>query len=400
MGHDEVKSVSGQPHDWGKTGLAITPIDALDGLILLGLTETADSVREYIATEVSWDKDVFISVFEINIRCLGGLLSAYELTGDKRLLEKATDLADRLLPAFKTPTGMPYRFVNLKTGKTGGAISNPAEIGTLLLEFGTLSRHTGNRTYYDKAYKALGELYKRRSDIGLVADAINVETGEWKGATCHVGACIDSYFEYLLKGWLLFGDTGLKEMWDTYHASLRKYCEKETVNGFWYGRADMHGGEMVSPQYGALEAFFPTLLLMSGDTLPAAKLHETWFRIWNIHDLEPETFDFEAMEIPKGGLSYVLRPEIIESTYYLYTATGDARYLAMGGKIFGDLMKHCRTDIGFTEITNIITKEKGDLMHSFLFGETLKYLYLLFAPASPLDLTKVVLTTEAHPLKK
>ncbi len=76
------------------------------------------------------------SNFEITIRLLGGLLSAYQLDGDKSFLDLAVDLADRLLPAYHSPTGMPYRFVNLKTGKTKGVVSNPAEIGTNLLKWG------------------------------------------------------------------------------------------------------------------------------------------------------------------------------------------------------------------------------------------------------------------------
>jgi len=82
--------------------------------------------------------------FEVSIRILGGLLSAYELDGDNRFLALAKDLADRLIKSFDSPTGMPYRYVNLATGKTRGEISNPAEIGTYIIEYGIPSRHTGD----------------------------------------------------------------------------------------------------------------------------------------------------------------------------------------------------------------------------------------------------------------
>src|SRR4030095_15600714 len=111
--------------------------------------------------------------FEITIRLLGGLLSNYQLTGDKRLLTLAEDLGNRLSPVFDSPTGMPYRYVNLRTGKVRDPISNPAETGTLLLEFGTLSKLTGKSIFYDKAKRALVETYKRRSSIGLVGEWIN-----------------------------------------------------------------------------------------------------------------------------------------------------------------------------------------------------------------------------------
>ncbi|MEJ2616155.1 MAG: glycoside hydrolase family 47 protein, partial [Ignavibacteriaceae bacterium] len=144
---------------------------------------------------------------------LGGLLSSYQLDGDKRFLTLAEDLGKRLLPAFNSKTGMPYGYINLKSGKTSGEVTNPAEIGTLLIEFGTLSKLTGNQLYYNKAKKALVELFKRRSKIGLVGSAINVETGKWVNSDSHIGGGIDSYYEYLLKSWKLFGDKDCKNMW-------------------------------------------------------------------------------------------------------------------------------------------------------------------------------------------
>jgi mannosidase alpha-like ER degradation enhancer 2 len=96
---------------------------------------------------------------------------------------------------------------------------------------------------------------------------------------------------------------------------------------------------------------------------------------------------------------YQLRPEIMESAYYLAHATGDDEYLRMGATMLRDLKQHCRTDAGYTVLTNVETKAKGDLMHSFFLAETLKYLYLLFDPR-PLNLDDVVFNTEAHPLRR
>src|SRR5262249_48163963 len=142
-------------------------------------------------------KDIYVQNFEITIRLLGGLLSAYQLTGDKALLASAEGLGRRLLPVFDSSTGLPYRFVNLKTGKTRGAESNPAETGTLMIEFGTLGRLTAKTIFYDKAKRALVETYKRRSAIGLLGTAINVETGKWTNTDSHISGAIDSYYEYL-----------------------------------------------------------------------------------------------------------------------------------------------------------------------------------------------------------
>src|SRR6185312_14158923 len=205
-GHDDLAPLSRKPHDWYAQPLLMTPVDALDTLLLMGLNDEADAARELIAAKLDFDQDIYVKNFEITIRLLGGLLSGYQLTGDERLLHKAEDLGNRLLPAFDSPTGLPYVFVNLKTGKTRGVESNPAETGTLLLEFGTLSKLTGKPVYYDKAKRALVETYKRTSKIGLVGVGLNVETGAWIDRDASISGGIDSYYEYLWKCWRLFGD--------------------------------------------------------------------------------------------------------------------------------------------------------------------------------------------------
>src|SRR5438067_306832 len=126
--------------------------------------------------------------------------------GEKRLLGLPDDLGTRLLPAFNAPTGLPYVYVNLRTGHVRDPVSNPAETGTLLLEFGTLSKLTGKPVFYEKAKRALVETYKRRSPVGLVGASINVETGKWMDSDSHISGGVDSYYEYRWKCWLLFGD--------------------------------------------------------------------------------------------------------------------------------------------------------------------------------------------------
>jgi hypothetical protein len=150
-GHDALKPLSKTPHDWYGQSLQMTPVDALDTLVLMKLDAEADKARALIATDLSFDRDIYVKNFEITIRLLGGLLSGYQLTGDKCLLDLADNLGTRLLPAFNSPTGLPYVFVNLRTGQVRDPVSNPAETGTLLLEFGALGKLTGKSVYYDKA---------------------------------------------------------------------------------------------------------------------------------------------------------------------------------------------------------------------------------------------------------
>src|SRR5207237_5189289 len=111
-------------------------------MILMDMNDEAAATKQYILDHLSFDKDIEVQNFEITIRLLGGLLTNYQLTGDKRLLSLAEDLGNRLLPVFNSPTGLPYRYVNLKTGAVRGNVTNPAEAGTLLIEFGTLARLT------------------------------------------------------------------------------------------------------------------------------------------------------------------------------------------------------------------------------------------------------------------
>jgi mannosidase alpha-like ER degradation enhancer 2 len=166
----------------------------LDTLILMGLKEEAASARELIVARLAFDADIEVQHFEVVIRLLGGLLSGYELTGDARLLALAEDLGTRLLPAFDSPTGLPFVYVNLRSGATRGTISNPAE-AALLLEYGTLSRLTGKPVFYQRAKRALIEVYRRRSALDLVGERFDVVSGEWTNPASHVGARIDSYYE-------------------------------------------------------------------------------------------------------------------------------------------------------------------------------------------------------------
>lgn len=406
-GHDDLRPLTKSFHDWYAQPLLMTPVDALDTMILMGLKDEADTTKKYILDNLSFDKDIDVQNFEITIRLLGGLLSSYQLTGDPRLLALAEDLGHRLLPAFESRTGLPYKFVNLKTGKVRGAETNPAETGTLLIEFGTLSKLTGKPIFFDKAKRALVETYNRRSPIGLIGTRFNVETGKWTNTDSHISAEIDSYYEYLLKSWLLFGDQDCKRMWLASIPAVNKYLSDEFVREesgrrtspeLWYGHADMNSGKRTTTTFGALDAFFPAVLALSGDLNRAKRLQASAFMMWKQHGIEPEEFNYRTMEVVHAG--YPLRPEIVESTYHLYHYTKDPQYLRMGETLFRDFVTHCKTEAGYAALKSVVTKEKSDSMQSFLFAETFKYFYLLFAPPETLAFEKVTFNTEAHPVRR
>ena len=434
-GHDDLRPLTKTWHDWYAQPLLMTPVDALDTMILMGLKDEAAGTKQYIIQNLSFDKDIYVQNFEVTIRLLGGLLSSYQLTGDKRLLALAEDLGNRLLPVFDSPTGLPYRYVNLKTAKVRGEVTNPAEAGTLLIEFGALSKLTHRPVFYIKAKRALVEIYNRRSPIGLVGTWINVETGKWTDTDSHISGAIDSYYEYLLKCWLLFGDEDCHRMWLDSIAAINKYLADEIrrespglpgappQRELWYGHADMNTGKRTVTIYGALDAFFPAVLVLSGDFKRAQRLQASSFNMWNNHGIEPEELNYQTMEVVSPG--YALRPEIVESTYYLNhyfrkerahllrserryrpniaaVLAGDAadQYVLAGRSMFADFVKYCRTDEGYAALKNVVTKEKSDSMQSFLFAETFKYFYLLFAPPRTLEFDKVIFNTEAHPIRR
>jgi Glycosyl hydrolase family 47 len=397
-GHDDLAPLSKGAHDWYAAPLLMTPVDALDTLVLLGLNDEANEARELIATKLDFDRDIYVKHFEITIRLLGGLLSSYQITHDPRLIKLADDLGTRMLPAFDTPTGLPWVEVNLKTGATRGRDSNPAETGTLLLEYGTLARLTGKQIYYDKAKRALVETFMRRSKLDLVGGGIDVVTGAWTDGDASVAGGIDSYYEYLWKCWKLFGDEDCLAMWKTSIAAIDAHLADERAGALWYGHFDMTTGARLKTEYGALDAFFAGLLAYSGDIARARRLEESGFRMWQLQGIEPETLDYATMQVTSPG--YALRPEIIESAFYLDRLDGAPRWRSIGAVMFADFTRYCRTDAGYAALTSVITKQQKDSMESFVMAETFKYFWLLFAPHDALDLDTVVFNTEAHPLRR
>ena len=175
---------------------------------------------------------------------------------------------------------------------------------------------------------------------------MDVEKGEWLNTTSHIGACIDSYYEYLYKGWLLFGDPELKEMWDESIAAVLRYIPEKQDSLVWYGKVDMVTGEPVSPVVTLWDAFMPSLLAVSGYLEEAKELQKTWDWLWNRHGIEPMVYDYRSDSILNP--QYDLNPEIIESAYYLWELTGKPEYMDMLKGYWEDLVEHCRTELVFS----------------------------------------------------
>lgn len=394
-GHDVLKPLSKSFHDWYAEPLYISPIDAYSTLHLMGLTKHAKEIENYVIDSLNFNKDIDAKIFEVNIRILGGLLSMYELSENPKILGKAKDFADRMLPAFQTKTGIPKYWVNLKTGIARGDIVNVAEAATYTMEMGILSYYANDPKYYQAGKKATLAIYKRRSEIGLIGERINVETGEWISEESHICAGVDSYYEYLYKSYLLFGDPDLKEIWDNSITKVHEYLQEYHENKLWYARANMNTGEKTSSVVTLYDAFFPAILAISGDLENAKKYLKTWDWLWNKYGLEPMVYDYKK-DTPNYPV-YDLNPEIIESTYYLYHLTGDSMYFYNNLSYWNNIKKFCRNDIAFTSVEDVQTMTQKDYMPTFFFAETLKYFYLTFSHhINKIFLDEHVFNTEAH----
>jgi hypothetical protein len=397
-GSDVLLPISKGARNWYAEPLYISPIDAYSTLHLMGFSEETKRIEHYVTDSLDFDKDIFVKVFEVNIRVLGGLLSMYQLSGNPAILEKATDFADRLMPAFRSGTGIPHYWVNLRTGEAKGDTVNMAEAGTYVLEMGVLSYYTENPEYYQAAKKATRAAFDRRSGIGLIGERMDIESGQWTNTNSHICAGIDSYYEYMYKAWHLFGDPEMKMMWDSSIRAINAYIPEIQDSLLWYGRVDMHTGDRTSSVITLYDAFFPAVLALSGDLPRAEQLQQTWDWLWNKYGLEPMVYDYSAHKATYPV--YDLNPEIIESAYYLYHFTGKQEYRQMVNQYFSDLKTHCMTEIAFTAVENVETMEKRDYMATYFLAETLKYLYLAFLDEDEFNLDDYVFTTEAHPFRK
>lgn len=232
-GHDHLRPVSAQPHDW--FGLGLTIVDSLDTMYIMGLDKEFEEAREWVRNKLTFDVNRDVNLFEVTIRILGGLLGAYHLSADVLFLQKAQDLADRLLPCFDSDSGVPYSDVNLATRKAHSPKWSPdsstSEVTTIQLEFRDLSRSLklsggGPNEYELVASRVSEHVHGLEKQQGLVPIFINANTGQFRSySTVTLGARGDSYYEYLLKQWLQTGRT-LDYLRDDYLAAMQGVQER------------------------------------------------------------------------------------------------------------------------------------------------------------------------------
>lgn len=376
------------------------------------------------------------------------------LTYDGQLLRLALDLGTRILPAFYTKTGMPYPRVNLRHGipfyknsplhgpsSGDNIVDGPPEItetcsagaGSLVLEFTVLSRLTGDPRFEQLAKRAFWAVWYRKSHIGLLGAGVDAEQGHWVGPYSVVGAGADSFFEYALKSHILLSGHELPnrtavepkpkddwldpntlfapltdvenspdaflQAWHHAHAAIKRHLYSDRDHPH-YENVNLWTGSLATNWVDSLGAFYAGLLVLAGEVEEAIETSLLYTAIWARYGALPERWSITHKDI-EGGLGWwPLRPEFIESTYYIYQATKDPWYLYVGEMVLRDIQRRCSTECGWAGLQNVVTGEKSDRMESFFLGETTQYLYLLFDEFHPLNRMDggVVFTTEGHPL--
>ncbi|QKG79225.1 glycoside hydrolase family 47 protein [Tenuifilum thalassicum] len=403
-GFDVLHPLSKKGSNWYGKSIGISPIDAYSTLAVMGFEKEAKEVEDYALT-LSWDQDIYVQVFEVNIRVLGGLLAIYENTRNEEILKKAIDLGNRLLRAFNSPTGIPYHSVNLKTGKTSGPqgegkgnIVNTAQAASYLFEFGILSYYSQDPRYYQAAFRATKAIFERYSEIGLPGDFIDVESGKWVNNWSYLQAGVDSYFEYLLKSYLLFHDKQVKNMWEFSLKKIKLYYTDEYQGKLFYACVNMHTGEIVKRSISLYDAFFPAALALYGDIELAEKSMETWDWLWDKFGLLPTRYMYSNDSIEYSNSE--LNPEIVESAYYLYSITGKPKYKKMICKYWSDMVSCCRNSVAFNAVEDVRTKKPKDLLETYFYAETLKYFYLSSLSKDQFNFEDYIFNTEAHFFKK
>ncbi|XP_026859521.2 endoplasmic reticulum mannosyl-oligosaccharide 1,2-alpha-mannosidase isoform X1 [Electrophorus electricus] len=423
-GHDELKPVSKTYGEW--FGLGLTLIDALDTMWILDLKEEFEEAKRWVETELSFSKNVDVNLFESTIRILGGLLSTYHLTGDTLFLDKAKDIGSRLMPAFNTPSKIPFSDVNIGKGTAHPprwtADSTVAEVTSIQLEFRELSRLTQDPQYQ----KAVDEVTRRVHRLdgkhdGLVPMFININSGKFTHrGVFTLGARADSYYEYLLKQWLQGGKKEaalLEDYLQAVEGVKRNLLGQTSPSKLIFVGELSHG--RLNPKMDHLVCFLPgTLALGAHNGLPAdhmelaVQLMETCHQMYAQMEtgLSPEIVLFNLkdpagrdIDVKPADRHNLLRPETVESLFYMYRFTQDHKYQDWGWEIMQSFNKYTRVPSGgYTSIGNVrdpVNPGPKDKMESFFLGETLKYLFLLFSDDPELvSLDKFVFNTEAHPL--
>ncbi|XP_048244954.1 endoplasmic reticulum mannosyl-oligosaccharide 1,2-alpha-mannosidase-like isoform X1 [Haliotis rufescens] len=423
-GHDELHPISKTHSEW--FGVGLTLVDSLDTIAIMGLRQEFDEAKEWVKTSLNFNVNRDVNLFEITIRILGSLLSAYHLSGEDIFKEKAIDLGNRLMPCFNTGSKVPYSDVNLASGRAHaprwGPDSSTSEVTTIQLEFRDLSRISGEKKFEDIVHEVSMHVHSLPKTSGLVPIFINAQSGNFRqSGTITVGARGDSYYEYLLKQWIQSGKKldVFKEDYVEAIAGMKEKLVRRSEPSKLLFVGELLSGRSFSPKMDHLVCFLGGTLALGSyyglgeDHMDFAKeLTHTCYQTYNKMPtkLSPEITYFNMAPGAQDDLIVkpldahnLLRPETVESLLYLHRLTGDKKYREWGWQIFQAFEKYTKIPGGgYSSINNV--KNMGspgfkDKMESFFLSETLKYLYLLFSDdPKVISFDDYVFNSEGHPL--
>lgn len=422
-GRDELKPISNHGQDnWG--GIGMTILDSLDTLYLMGMKDEFNEAVQWVKNSLHFNHAGTVSVFEITIRALGGLLAAYDLSKEKILLDKAKEFGEKLIRSFQTRSGIPTAMIDLGSGSpSGGWAGNNAilsELGTLQVEFRYLAQETKQSYFEDVSMKPVKLMASKNPNHGLYPIKVRIDDGGFADSMITFGALGDSFYEYLLKLWIQGGkkETWLRDLYDrSMDGAINKLLMASSPSGLaffsdWNGHSNFR-------KMDHLVCFVPGLLALGAYTDPtgidsprakrdlrvAKALMYTCREMYHRTStgIAPEYVEFpEGRDMVPAGSApfYILRPETAESLFILNQLTGDPIYRDWAWEIWEAIDKECRTGSGYGSLRNVNNRNAGidDRMESFFLAETIKYLYLAQDPDKPVDLMEKVFNTEAHPL--
>ncbi|KAH6917982.1 alpha-mannosidase 1 [Coprinopsis sp. MPI-PUGE-AT-0042] len=465
FGHDTVLPIS-QGWTDDRNGWGVTIIDGLSTMHIMGLNDLFTEGVQWAAT-VDFTRSgtaSSVSVFETTIRHMGGLLSAYELSGQQypTLLDQAKQLADKLIFAWDGANDVPYGAVDFGSDSPVRGTSNIAEAGTLTLEWAMLSKYTGNETYREYAEKSALHLINGGSPLsGLPAQGIDPGSGASVGSLVTWGGGSDSYFEYLIKypRFNLTANVAYADSWRTAVDSSIQTLLRYSTYGNWTYLADYDpsGPQAIKHVGSHLACFHGGNWLLGGRLLNNDTVVDHGLRLidacWNTYEsakyalscpslasiltsplstgIGPETWSFTSSDGSYTGQAapspdqatfnsqhgfyitdgrYQMRPEMLESNFYAWRVTGDAKYYERAVAVFESLANYLTVNgnstMGYSGLVNDMdasvagtSKGRIDRTESFWFAEVLKYLYLTFDDPSHIHLDEYVFNTEAHPFR-
>lgn len=456
--HDELRPLTGDADD-SFGGWGVTVFDNLDTLWIMGLTRSfawvVDAALSIDNNDLKTLMTDNLNMYETNIRFLGGLISAYEVSGcqNPAIMDKAVELGDLIYHAFDTPSGSPINQWDPRKALAGEEQILPQNqsltvLGSYAMEFTRLSQITGEMKWYDAAQrisKALEDQQHRTQVPGLWPRGYQTDPLDLtKDTSFTLGSEADSAYEYMLKMIAVLGDIGVAANYRKMYEYFSETLIKELIfrpmlpknnDILLVGKRYTNGSGLFDPEMEHLACFAGSMFSLAGrimenethvdigrkltdgcvwayNSTPTYIMPEA-MTVFPCPSLQPCEWNETAWrqsttstDLPLGIIEvdnpkYLLRPEAIESVFYMYRLTGDAKYQDIAWNMYKSITRHTLAPYGFAELGDVmqVPAPQQNAMQSYFLAGTLKYLYLIFSPPERISLDEYVFNTEGHPFR-